>query len=241
MGALSRPLLFASLLAAASLHSTSVGAWSRLSRSTSHQSNSNQGSTTSSPSSFRSYPDSTAGLEALITDMLNLERQGDKKRLGPLLQSLVLPHAKEWFASNFGNQGCGNPEKGPDDCMGPRLAATYALTANMLSEAAALTLNDLLDEKLTNVEAVNYTEPCPGPQRIHPARKLTDELTTTPILSPVLSGLVQNHVPVYVLWAYSDTQETTLTFFIYAEGAFRYMHLRRKSRQSIHPIAVFWD
>jgi hypothetical protein len=49
------------------------------------------------------------------------------------------------------------------------------------------------------------------------------DLTTTPILSPVLSGLIQRHEPVYVLWGYSEKTETTLAFFVYSDGAFRYI------------------
>jgi len=173
--------------------------------------------------SFPAYPNSPAGLENLIVDMLNLERTGDKAGLAPFFRSLVLPHAKEWFISKFGDQGCGSSQMAANDCLGPRLAVKYASTARTLAASTALTLSDLLDEKLTNVEAVNYSEPCSSPLRIVPARKLVGELTTTPILSPVLSRLMQNHEPVYVLWAYSDTQETTVAFFVYSEGAFRYI------------------
>jgi hypothetical protein len=47
----------------------------------------------------------------------------------------------------------------------------------------------------------------------------------------MLSGLVQNHEPVYVLWSYSETKETTLAFFVYSEGAFRYIGMP-------HPTSV---
>jgi hypothetical protein len=66
-------------------------------------------------------------------------------------------------------------------------------------------------------------EECPGPQRILAARELVGGLTTTPYLSSMLSAIAQHHEPIYVLWAYSERKETTLPFFVYFQGAFRYL------------------
>jgi hypothetical protein len=46
----------------------------------------------------------------------------------------------------------------------------------------------------------------------------------------MLSGLVQHREPLYVLWAYSDSKETTLPFFVYVQGAFRYIGM-------LHPVS----
>jgi|GEM_PF-2575970 hypothetical protein len=191
--------------------------------------NQKQGAAGLAVATIPSYPDSPGGLENLFKDMLNLENQRDRTRLTLYFQSLVLPHAGEWFTSKFGDQNCGDPQMAANDCLGSRLALTYASTARTLPAAAEMTMRDLLGDDLTNFEAVNHTELCAGPQRIIPARKLVDELTTTPMLSPVLSGLVQNHEPVYVLWAYSETKETSVAFFVYAEGAFRYIGMPHPS------------
>jgi hypothetical protein len=56
-----------------------------------------------------------------------------------------------------------------------------------------------------------------------PARKLVDEFTTTPFVSPAVSKLVRDHEPFYVLWVYSETEETMIAFFVYSDGAFRYV------------------
>jgi hypothetical protein len=92
-------------------------------------------------------------------------------------------------------------------------------------------LTDLIHEGLTDFEASNYTEECPGPQRILASRELVGGLTTTPYLSSMLSGLVQHHEPIYVLWAYNAHKETTLPFFVYVAGAFRYLGM-------LHPASV---
>jgi hypothetical protein len=155
--------------------------------------------------------------------MLTLQRNGDSAALAPYLQSLVLPDSERWFVSQFGDVRCGEQQLGPNDCLGPRMAFTYRSLARVLPASFALTLTDLLHEGLTNFEATNYTEECPGPQRIVAARELVGGLTTTPYLSSMLSGIVQHHEPIYVLWAYNERKETTLPFFVYFEGAFRYI------------------
>ena len=35
--------------------------------------------------------------------------------------------------------------------------------------------------------------------------------------------MARHHESVYVLWSYSDSKETTLPFFVYSQGAFRYI------------------
>ena len=169
------------------------------------------------------YSNTEAGLEQMMGDMLALQKQGDATALSPYLKSLVLPDADRWFTSEFGDARCSEKELGPNDCLGPRMALAYRPLAKVLPASFSLTLSDLLHEGLISFEATNYTQECPGPIRIVADRKLVGGLTTTPYLSSVLSGLVQRHEPTYVLWAYSETKETTLPFFVYSEGAFRYL------------------
>lgn len=177
------------------------------------------------------YPDTTAGIEHLMSDMLLLQRNEDTAALAPYLQSLVLPDSDSWFTAKFGSVRCGEQQLGPNDCLGPRMAFAYRPLARVLPASFSLTLTDLLHEELTNFEATNYMEDCPGPQRIVAARELVGGLTTTPHLSSMLSGLARDREPTYVLWAYNQTKETTLTFFVYSEGAFRYIGMQ-------HPASV---
>ena len=184
-----------------------------------------------SASPVGSYPDNPAGLEHLFTDMLSPQRSGDSAALAPYLQSLVLPDPERWFTSKFGNVRCGEQQMGPNDCLGPRMAFTYRSLARVLPASFALTLTDFLQVGMADFEATNYTEECPGPQRIVAARELVGGLTTTPYLSSKLSGLAQHREPTYVVWAYNQHKETTLPFFVYFEGAFRYVGM-------VHPASV---
>jgi hypothetical protein len=191
----------------------------------------NQDSSVSTVSAFPTYSNSPDGLEALIEEMITLEKRGDTTGLAPYLQSLVLPNPETWFRSKFGDNNCGGEHLAANDCLGTRLALRYAITARNLPAAAALTLSDLVDEHLTNFEAVNHDDLCASPRRIIPASKLVAQLTETPILSDVLSGLVQKREPVYVLWSYSEIEETTVGFFVYSDGAFRFIGMP-------HPVSV---
>jgi len=155
----------------------------------------------------------------MMGDMISLEKRGQTAELAPYLQSLILPQPEEWFAARFGTVHCGEEKLGANDCLGPRIAFTYATITKDLSASFALTLQDLINEGLTNFEATNYTEPCPGPRRIIASQKLVGGLTTTQILG----GMGRYHESVYVLWGYSNTKETTLPFFVYSQGAFRYI------------------
>ena len=178
--------------------------------------------TTSLPD-VQSYPNTAEGLEHLMNDMISLEQAGKTAELAPYLKSIALPDYDSWFASEFGTARCEESQLAANDCLGPRLAFTYRTLTRNLPASFDLTLRDLIHEKLTSFEATNYTAPCPGPSRITASPELVGGLTTTPILSPVLSGLVQHQEPVYVLWSYSEAKETTLPFFVYSQGAFRYI------------------
>lgn len=155
----------------------------------------------------------------MMGDMVSLQKQGQSAELTPYLHSLILPQPEEWFAARFGTEHCAEENLGANDCLGPRIAFTYATITRDLVPSFALTLKDLINEGLTNFEASDYTEPCPGPQRIVASAKLVGGLTTTQILW----HMEQRHESVYVLWSYSDTKETTLPFFVYSLGAFRYI------------------
>jgi hypothetical protein len=133
------------------------------------------------------YKNQAAGLEELMRDMIALQRKGDTKTLAPYLQSLVLPDAEHWFVAEFGEDHCGEQNPGANDCMGPRFALSYQRLARAIPSSFALTLQDLINEGLTNFEAANIAEECSSPVSIVPDRKLLGGLSTTPLVS---AGLV---------------------------------------------------
>jgi len=181
------------------------------------------GQTVGDATAVPTYPNTPAGLEQLMSKMIDLQKKGDSKVLAAYLQSLVLPDAEHWFVAEFGDEHCDDQNPGANDCLGPRFASSYRGFARDITPSFALTLQDLINENLTNFEATNITQECSGPIRIVPDRKLLGGLSTTPMVSDVLPGPVKHHEPVYALWIYNDTKQTTLSFFVYTEGAFRYL------------------
>jgi len=77
------------------------------------------------------------------------------------------PNSESCFKSKFGDENCGDEHLAESDCLGTRLALGYAITPKNLPIAAVLTLSDLVDEHLTNFEAVNRDEMCAGPAGVH--------------------------------------------------------------------------
>jgi len=177
--------------------------------------------TTNAP--MKQYPDLAAGLETLMQDMLQASRNGNSAALTAYFNSLELPDPETWFDAHFGRTNCGDQQLTANDCLGPRLALTYSATSRSLAVAVAKTLLNLLDEKLTTFEAVNYAEPCAYNLRIVPAQNLISQLSTTPIItsSQFVSG--QGADPTYMLWAYNETEETMIGYFVYSKAAFRYI------------------
>jgi hypothetical protein len=90
------------------------------------------------------YPNTPAGLEQLMSDMIALQKKGDTEMLAPYLQSLVLPDAEHWFVAEFDDDHCEEQNPGANDCMGPRLASRYQSVARAIPPSFLLTLEDFI-------------------------------------------------------------------------------------------------
>jgi hypothetical protein len=62
-----------------------------------------QGSVAAPPTALKlDYPDSTAGLEHLVKDIIKAQKENAGDRADALLQSLVLPQPRDWYDMAFG-------------------------------------------------------------------------------------------------------------------------------------------
>lgn len=155
-----------------------------------------------------SYPDSPAGLEKLMKEMLELEKHGDTNALAPYLQSLVLPSPDAWFKSIFG------------DTVGAQLALSYEPTAKGLPQAMAATLKNLRQEGFAGrFEVVDFNKPCAAPSFMVPSESETKALGPS---ATRLLAFRKQHQPMYTVWFRKGRSVSTMAFFIYDEGAFRY-------------------
>lgn len=169
------------------------------------------------------YPNTAAGLESFLADAIRATLDGKTSLVRAYSRSLVLPAAEAWFSARFGNANCDAVPLPEGDCFGPRLAAAYAAYSGVLPASFEMTLQDINSEKLMTIEAVDSSLPCAGPLTIRPVQGLVGGLTTTPLVSPVFSGILKEHEPIYAVWLYSVSKMTTLAYFTYAEGGFRYL------------------
>jgi len=145
-----------------------------------------------------------------MKDMLKLEKRGDTAALAPYLQSLILPDPDAWFKSTFG------------DTVGSQLALSYAPTAKWLPQSITVTLKNLLQEKMTDhFEAVDFNKPCASPSFLRVRGQFEPK-----VLGPsayTLLAFRKKHDPIYTLWFRKGSGVSTMAFFVYDEGAFRYL------------------
>ena len=169
------------------------------------------------------YPNTTSGLEQMMTDALNKANSGDSASVNEMGRTLVLPEFREWFTAKFGDANCALATLAANDCLGPRMAMAYERTIDSIPVSLALTLHDFHRERMTNFEAVNETVTCARPIKFEFSSSLVGSLSTTPFLSEQLSELARRREPLYSLWAYSNEKQTLIAFFVYEKGAFRFV------------------
>jgi len=143
-----------------------------------------------------SYPDSPAGLEKLITDMLKMQKGGDSKDLAVYVQSLILPNPAAWFTAAFG------------DKLGKEMADAYDRTRLNLPLSFPDTLGQIQSKHLTKVRAALFTDSC-------------DQEASNAEYSVLISRTKEQ--PLYHVRLSSNTQSGILGFFAYVNDAFRYL------------------
>src|SRR5262249_820380 len=92
------------------------------------------------------YPDAQSGLKQLATDILEAQKENDSSRAGELLESLVLPNFREWYAENFNESAVA------------RVVPAYTAGAPHLPTQLASVFLGAYNEGLRNIEAVRYED-----------------------------------------------------------------------------------
>jgi TonB family protein len=174
----------------------SVGSSSATAQVSAVQQNPNAANAASSRSAIPSYPDSPAGLEELIKDMMKMQKGRDAKNLAPYIQSLILPDPSEWFTATFGDQ------------IGAELTASYERTRIDLPLSFPDILAQLQSKHAGNALATRFTDPC-NPD--------ADEAEYPLLLRRA------NAQPLYDIRFSSGQQYVTMRYFAYVDGAFRWL------------------
>ena len=190
---------------------TTTGSAATAPQSQTARQNPNPANAASAASAIPSYPDSPAGLEKLIKDMMKIQKDGDTKNLASYVQSLILPNPNAWFRATFGEQ------------TGAELADSYDRVQMNLPLSFPDTLSQLQKEHMTKLDAIVFTDSC------------NPEATDTEY--PVLQSRTHEQ-PLYVVRASSGTEIGTLQYFAYSDGAFRYLSNFQMKVPVSHAIRV---
>src|SRR5258707_26593 len=140
------------------------------------------------------YPDNIAGLKQLANDIVRAQQKTDFARAGQLLDTLVLPHFREWYSNNFTQPAAAN------------VVPTYAAAATTLPTQLAGVFVNAHQEGFHGIEAIRYENEqsaCSSP--------------------PVFSAMTfrRTQVPLYELRFTHGDQFKRMFAFAYVDGAFR--------------------
>jgi TonB family protein len=142
------------------------------------------------------YADKPAGLEKLAKDILEAEKDGDAARVDALVQSMVLPDPRAWYATIFGEWNAN------------RLTDGYVKMAPTLPHNLATSFRDARDNKFTDAMAIRHDQTCDD--------------NAGEFIYPVLSARIQP-VPLYELRLYHGDSFKRVWAFAYVSGAFRFV------------------
>lgn len=142
------------------------------------------------------YPDTPAGLDRLVKDMLKLQKKGDAAALAPYIQSLVLPDADAWFKAVFGGK------------WGPKLASHYESANANFAETIATTLGSLAKEDDAKLAVVSFDGSC--------------QSQATQQEFPILL-FHRKKTSLYSVRYEVGTNLASLSMFAYVGGTFRYV------------------
>lgn len=141
------------------------------------------------------YPDKPAGLEKLAKDILKAEKDGDAARVDALVQSMVLPDPRAWYANIFGEWNAN------------RLTDGYVKMAPTLPNDLAASFRDAQDDKFSDPIAIRHEQSCDD--------------SAGEFIYPVLAARIQP-VPLYELRLSRGNSFKRLWPFAYVDGAFRF-------------------
>jgi TonB family protein len=141
------------------------------------------------------YPDSPAGLERLVKEILRAQRENDAARADFLLRSFVLPSPREWYPQVFGNQA-------------GSVAAYYERFSPMIAPHLAQALLQLDTSGATEIHAQRFENSC-------------DDAASVNAFSTLRSRV--QPIPLYELRLVKGADSARIFPIVYVGGAFRFV------------------
>lgn len=143
-----------------------------------------------------SYPETNAGLELMVKDMLSAATAKDVRALLALTKSMELPKPKEWFEEVFGKE------------VGARLAAEHEKELKNAGDGFARLFLQIREPKTMTVEVTRVESP--------------EDVNAKPYQVLALAEM-RNPVPLYTVTLRQPGQPGSITIWsvVYVNGAFR--------------------
>jgi len=142
------------------------------------------------------YDNSAGGLKHQIEDAMKAAKNHDRSNLMSLTTNMVLPDPDLWFTRVFGAQ------------LGAAYEKQYAPSSSRIPSSLADFLEDTANQKFTGVQVVRFTKACDSS---------ADEMQYPVLISREIEE------PLGIVLFHRDNSYTTLQFFAYIDGAFRYV------------------
>jgi TonB family protein len=143
------------------------------------------------------YPNSTDGLQKLVWDMLAAQKSGGDEALAPYLQSLAVPNSAAWFSTAFGQEN------------GAQLAIFYDAWTSARNFQIAGDLARAAASQMTDITALIFDHPGDS--------GATDK-------DNYFLGLLKQSQTLYVVnFSSANGASMRWAYFVYVDGAFRYL------------------
>jgi len=140
------------------------------------------------------YPDTTAGLKQLASDIVKAQRENNSAHAGELLHSFILPNFAEWYPQNF------------SESASARVVPAYTAGATSLPFQLAGIFIDNFQAGFRKIEAMRYENE-------------ESACSSGPIFAAMTAR--KSHIPLYELRFINGDQLKRLFAFAYVDGAFR--------------------
>lgn len=147
-------------------------------------------------SSIPTYPDKASGLKKLLQDFMKAEKDGDQQKLKAYGDSFAIPDPETWFTKMFGSR------------FGPKMEKTYTQQAPLIRKMLDTTFANALRDKMNEIIPRRFEKGCDPDADAHEY--------------PVLA-IRQQEQPFYEARLANGNYATSLTLFVYIDGAFRYL------------------
>lgn len=157
------------------------------------------------------YPDSEKGLRDFLKDLIKEVKTGNEATFAEIASDLALPGQQEWFPAVFGDE------------LGQEMAVSYANLLPQIQKTLFTGLQRMGKDGFHDFRVTRQVSPC---------------LSGTPDRVFRILAARETEIPFYSVRFYRAEGSRFVGFFIYVDGAFRWIGNIRFAADSTNPPSV---